>query len=224
MDAFVQHATRTEQGRTAKSCGPGAAMLAPSLAGGFPQGDGDNKPAHRGEHEISRKAIAQGMSVCSPLTCMLVCAIFAQFLAHETAGAARTRHSLRPLFERGTTNLEKLGRKHAARIAGRMLSPRRPGEAKQLRTASRDPYAAADVVRKLWSTSFASTIADGGYGSRPAPGRRETWPDFKPSAHSPSPAGTLRDSACWSRPPRSSGNGGGGASPFQRPALRSASR
>jgi hypothetical protein len=28
---------------------------------------------HRGEHEVSRKAIAQGMSVCSPLTCMLVC-------------------------------------------------------------------------------------------------------------------------------------------------------
>ena len=37
-------------------------------------GDGDNKPAHRGERDISRKAIAQGMSVCSPLTCMLVCA------------------------------------------------------------------------------------------------------------------------------------------------------
>jgi hypothetical protein len=36
--------------------------------------DGDNKPAHRGEHDISRKAIAQGMSECSPLTCMLVCA------------------------------------------------------------------------------------------------------------------------------------------------------
>ena len=26
--------------------------------------DGDNKPAHRGEHEVSRKAIAQGMSDC----------------------------------------------------------------------------------------------------------------------------------------------------------------
>jgi hypothetical protein len=37
-------------------------------------GDGDNKPAHRGEHDISRKAIAQGMSECSPLPCMLVCA------------------------------------------------------------------------------------------------------------------------------------------------------
>ena len=60
--------------RTAKSCGPGAAMLAPSLAEQVPADDGDNKPAHRGEHDISRKAIAQGMSECSPLTCMLVCA------------------------------------------------------------------------------------------------------------------------------------------------------
>src|SRR5215204_7056735 len=39
----------------------------------------------------------------------------AQFLAHETAGAVGTRLSLRPLQERGPTNLEKLGQKHAAR-------------------------------------------------------------------------------------------------------------
>ena len=44
------------------------------LCGKCSAGDGDNKPAHRGEHEVSRKAIAQGMSECSPLTCMLVCA------------------------------------------------------------------------------------------------------------------------------------------------------
>src|SRR3954463_16352852 len=37
------------------------------------------------------------------------CAPDAQFLAHETAGAARTRHSLRPLFEEAQTNLKKLG-------------------------------------------------------------------------------------------------------------------
>ena len=80
------------------------------LCGSFPQGDGGNKPAHRGEHEVSRKAIAQGMSECfrSPVCS---CAPNAQFLAHETAGAARTRHSLRPLFPRdGTTNLQNLGR------------------------------------------------------------------------------------------------------------------
>ena len=33
-----------------------------------------NKPAHRGEHGVSRKAIAQGMSELPPLPCMLVCA------------------------------------------------------------------------------------------------------------------------------------------------------
>jgi len=54
----------------------------------------------RGEHGISRKAITQGMPdasaepVCS-------CAHFLVHLAHETAGAARTRHSLRPLIFEG---------------------------------------------------------------------------------------------------------------------------
>src|ERR1700730_25962 len=52
-------------------------------------------PILRGERGISRKAIAQGMSdrlrcpVCS-------CAFFFLPFAHETAGAARIRHSLLP--------------------------------------------------------------------------------------------------------------------------------
>src|SRR5947207_14247630 len=53
-------------------------------------------PLHRGEHEVSRKAIAQGMSEC--FRCPVCsCAPFLRTLAHETAGAACTRHSLRPL-------------------------------------------------------------------------------------------------------------------------------
>ena len=45
--------------RTAKSCGPGAAVLA--LSGGkFPAGDGGKRAVLREEHEVSRKAIAQG--------------------------------------------------------------------------------------------------------------------------------------------------------------------
>ena len=53
----------------------------------------------RGEHDISRKAIAQGRPgvlrcpVCS-------CAAYLVQSAHGTAGAARTRSSLRPLFSR----------------------------------------------------------------------------------------------------------------------------
>ena len=52
--------------------------------------------AHRGEHDISRKATAQGMS--DALRCPVCsCAAFLALFAHETAGAARIRHSLRPL-------------------------------------------------------------------------------------------------------------------------------
>ena len=71
--------------------------------------DGGNRAsAHRGERVISRKAIAQGRSgvhrcpVCS-------CAAFLALCAHETAGAARTRSSLRPLTSRAERS-SKLGR------------------------------------------------------------------------------------------------------------------
>src|SRR4029079_9448870 len=45
---------------------------------------------------------------CSPLPCMLMRALSVH-TAHETAGAARIRHSLRPLIGRGRTLLAKLG-------------------------------------------------------------------------------------------------------------------
>jgi hypothetical protein len=98
--------------RTAKSCGPGAAMLASSLWD-ISAGDGDNKPAHRGEYEVSRKAIAQGMSEClrSPVCS---CAPLFALLAHETAGAACTRHSLRPLFVKRDNEFGKARAKRAA--------------------------------------------------------------------------------------------------------------
>src|SRR6266436_2383934 len=45
---------------------------------------------------------------CSPLPCMLMRALSVH-IAHETAGAARTRHSLRPLYFRGRRLLANLG-------------------------------------------------------------------------------------------------------------------
>ena len=52
-------------------------VLAPrcwrQAAWSFLRGDGDNKAGHRGEHEISRKTIAQGRPDCLRFTCMLVC-------------------------------------------------------------------------------------------------------------------------------------------------------
>src|SRR5215217_7018375 len=64
----------------------------------FPGRNGGKTAVLRGELVISRKAIAQGMSdvlrcpVCS-------CAAFYALFAHEIAGAARIRHSLRPLLK-----------------------------------------------------------------------------------------------------------------------------
>ena len=86
--------------------------------------NGGKRAVLRGELVISRKAIAQGMSdvlrcpVCS-------CAAFLAQFAHEIAGAARIRHSLRPLFEEGEEFLAKLGR-NASRECGTISMSSRP--------------------------------------------------------------------------------------------------
>src|SRR6187397_2987788 len=59
--------------------------------------DGGKRAVLREEHEVSRKAIAQGRPGCSRCTCMLVCTFCYAQTAHETSGAASTRSSLRPL-------------------------------------------------------------------------------------------------------------------------------
>ena len=87
--------------RTAKSCGSGAAVLALSpreakLLGG----DGGKRAVLREEHEVSRKAIAQGRPECSRCPVCSCAVLFAQ-IARETAGAASTRSSLRPLIFEG---------------------------------------------------------------------------------------------------------------------------
>jgi hypothetical protein len=109
VDAFVS--ARVSVRRMNKSVRRSRVVLTPrcwrQVGSKCAAGDGDNKPAHRGERDISRKAIAQGMSECSPLTCMLVCA-FLCAMAHEIAGAARTRHSLLPLFLRRDNELARL--------------------------------------------------------------------------------------------------------------------
>src|SRR5436309_3474215 len=110
------------------------------LAGSVPPATVTTSPLHRGERDISRKAIAQGMSEC--FRCPVCsCAPKCTFLAHETAGAARTRHSLRPLLRRGANEFAKARANHAAGTRTHILSSRRPCE-------SRDPYAAADVFEK----------------------------------------------------------------------------
>ena len=63
----------------------------------------------QGERAISRQTIAQGRPDALRWTCMLVCALFVH-IAHETAGAARTRSSLRPLIPEGASEQAQLGR------------------------------------------------------------------------------------------------------------------
>ena len=94
-DALLTRALK----RTVKSCGPDAPTLASSLRSSS-QAMVARKPGRQGEHEVNRKAIAQGMSDC--LRCPVCsCAHLFVHIAHEIAGAARTRHSLRPCFRRG---------------------------------------------------------------------------------------------------------------------------
>jgi len=88
-------------------------------------------PVHRGEYGAAVKTIAQGKSECLRWTCMLVCVSFAQF-AHETAGAARIRLSLRPLdFEGRYRCITR------AICAARMWRLVIPSEAKQSRPPPR---------------------------------------------------------------------------------------
>ena len=94
--------------RTVKSCGPDASVVGvksseacrPDRArmSHIRRRRRQTSPILRGELEVIRKAIAQGMSdVSAEPVCS--CAFSFYFIAHETAGAARTRHSLRPLIE-----------------------------------------------------------------------------------------------------------------------------
>src|SRR3954471_21841431 len=64
---FARRAKRSQ--RTAKSCGPGAATVASILREDIPQTTVTINAAHRGEHEVSRKAIAWGKPGCLGCTC-----------------------------------------------------------------------------------------------------------------------------------------------------------
>src|ERR1700754_265825 len=105
--------------RTVKPCGSGTRCWC-QVGEGFASPTGFGKAVNssmtvtkgirrRGERGVSRKAIAQGMSdasaepVCS-------CAFFSTHFAHETAGAARIRHSPRPLISGCESFLANLGR------------------------------------------------------------------------------------------------------------------
>src|SRR5947208_9277997 len=75
----------------------------------FLRGDGGKRAVLREEHEVSRKAIAQGRPECFRCPVCSCAVLFAQ-IARETAGAASTRSSLRPLISRRANVDANLGR------------------------------------------------------------------------------------------------------------------
>src|SRR3954468_12247393 len=86
--------TGRKRGLDIKSCGSGAAVLA--LSPGEAKllaGDGGKRAVLRGEHVISRKAIAQGRSECFPLPCMLVCSFVC---ANRTRDRGCSKHPVFP--------------------------------------------------------------------------------------------------------------------------------
>ena len=100
---------RARARRTAKACGSGtAALVSSSREAKLPGGDGGKKAVRREEHAISRKPsrregrIASASPVCS-------CA-HSTISAHGTAGATRTRSSLRLFLIQGAATDANPGR------------------------------------------------------------------------------------------------------------------
>jgi hypothetical protein len=123
----------------------------------FPGRHGGKRAVLRGELVISRKAIAQGRPgvlrcpVCS-------CAHFLVHIAHETAGAARTRSFLRPLNREGGKFPAKLGR-NASRECENIFSRRHPPECAiahggRMTQYSRDDSDKSDGSRRTGSPRF----------------------------------------------------------------------
>jgi hypothetical protein len=112
--------------RTAKSCRSDAPMPASSLREAA-QATVSTKHGHRGEHEVSRKTIAQGRPVCFRCTCGDYARVLFCF-AREAAGALATRLSLRPLFIEARTVFAKPRADHAAGM--RSCGPSFRGDAK----------------------------------------------------------------------------------------------
>ena len=112
--------------RTAKSCGPDAPMAGVKFLGSsrFLGATVTNKLwSRRGEHGISRKPLRrEGRTASAEPVCS--CAFLFATFAHGTAGAARTRSSLRPSFSEGRLRPscfwgERICKPRAQRVARR---------------------------------------------------------------------------------------------------------
>ena len=112
-------------------------------------GDGGKKAVLRGDHEVSRKAIAQGRPECSRCPVCSCAFLFAQ-IARETAGAASTRSSLRPLiFKRASEVSANLGRSAPREREGYVQSSLRRAKRRSISMTSAIAKAAATGLLRL---------------------------------------------------------------------------
>jgi len=117
MDATISQASDfAAYGQAVWSCPPDAGV---KFAEMISERRRLSSPVLRGEHGVSRQTIVQGMPDCSalPVVTLLVC--FFHF-ANEAAGAAGTRHSLRPRSSEGHDDAS-LGRDCVAGTASCVL-------------------------------------------------------------------------------------------------------
>jgi hypothetical protein len=112
MDAAISGAFAPDESapRTAKSCGPGAATVAsirPACAGSATV---TTNAAHRGEHEVSRKAIARGKPGCLGCTCLIRVRFFLPLHTRRCGRSQRPAFPAPSVRERDD-EFEELGRK-----------------------------------------------------------------------------------------------------------------
>jgi hypothetical protein len=181
-----------------KSCGSGAAVLALSWRE-CPTDDGGKTAVLREEHEVSRKAIAQGRPECSSCPVCSCAVLFAQ-IARGTAGAASIRSSLRPLFFGRANEDAKLGRS-APRDREVIFNRHHPR--KRVTQYSRDSSDRIDRPRRTGSPAPVRNCAQGG-GRRPG----LCSADYEAASDRNPPASTRQ---------RNSGESGGGASSGVQP-------
>ena len=109
--------------RTAKSCGPDAPVLASSCGGEAQRASQrsqrrwQDELGHRGEHDISRKAIAQGMPECLRLYLYARVRFSAHFCTRDRGCSVHPAFPA-PSRIRGTSVYANLGRHRAARTRG----------------------------------------------------------------------------------------------------------
>ena len=114
-------------GRKRRGVRPSRVVLAPrcwrqALRSKFSGVTVTTKPAHRGDHEVSRKTIAQGMSECFRFTCMLVCAFLCAIFGTRDRGCSAHPAFPAPSFSREGQRICK-PRANASRERERIPSP-----------------------------------------------------------------------------------------------------